>query len=129
MNNIMKSRLTKIVFTLSLSTTALITSMTSAHANSRDTITAVGSSTVYPFSTVVAERFGKSTDFKTSKIESTGTGAMKLFCSSNAINTPDLSNASRRMQKSEFDMCAKNGVTSITEVLIGYDGYVNILFI
>jgi phosphate transport system substrate-binding protein len=125
----MKSKLTKTILTLSLTTAALMANVTQAQNNSRDTITAVGSSTVYLFSTVVAERFGKSTDFKTSKIESTGTGAMKLFCSSNAINTPDLSNASRRMQKSEFDMCAKNGVTSITEVLIGYDGYVNILFI
>ena len=125
MNKMMKSRLTKTIFTLSLTTAALITSITSAHANSRDTISAVGSSTVYPFSTVVAERFGKSTDFKTPKIESTGTGGgMKLFCTSNAINTPDLSNASRRMKKSEFDMCAKNGVKSITEVLIGYDGIV-----
>ena len=96
-----------------------------AQGNSRDTITAVGSSTVYPFSTVVAERFGKSTEFNTPKIESTGTGGgMKLFCASNAINTPDLANASRRMKKSEFELCAKNGVTSITEVLVGYDGIV-----
>jgi phosphate transport system substrate-binding protein len=125
MNNMMKSKLTKTIFTLSLTTAALITTITSVHANSRDTISAVGSSTVYPFSTVVAERFGKSTNFKTPKIESTGTGGgMKLFCTSNAINTPDLSNASRRMKKSEFDMCAENGVTSITEVLIGYDGIV-----
>jgi phosphate transport system substrate-binding protein len=121
----MKNRLSKTIITLSLSTITLMASMTIAHANSRDTITAVGSSTVYPFSTVVAERFGKNTKFNTPKIESTGTGGgMKLFCSSNAINTPDLSNASRRMKKSEFEMCAKNGVTSITEVLIGYDGIV-----
>ena len=125
MNNMIKSKLSNKIITLSLSSIALMASMTSVHANSRDTITAVGSSTVYPFSTVVAERFGKNTEFKTPKIESTGTGGgMKLFCTSNAINTPDLSNASRRMKKSEFDMCAKNGVTSITEVLIGYDGIV-----
>lgn len=125
MNNMIKSTFTKTIISLSLSTVALMTSVASAQGNSRDTITAVGSSTVYPFSTVVAERFGKSTDFKTPKIESTGTGGgMKLFCASNAIDTPDLSNASRRMKKSEFDMCAKNGVTSITEVLLGYDGIV-----
>lgn len=125
MNNMLKNKLTKTVLSISLGSVALLASVTNAQANSRDTITAVGSSTVYPFSTVVAERFGKNTEFKTPKIESTGTGGgMKLFCASNAIDTPDLSNASRRMKKSEFDMCAKNGVTSITEVLIGYDGIV-----
>jgi len=125
MNNIMKRTLAKTLLGLSLSTIALMSNVANAQGNSRDTITAVGSSTVYPFSTVVAERFGKSTNFKTPKIESTGTGGgMKLFCASNAINTPDLANASRRMKKSEFNMCAKNGVTSITEVLIGYDGIV-----
>lgn len=123
MNNMMKRKITASIITLSLSTIAIMSN--AANAQSRDTITAVGSSTVYPFSTVVAERFGKSTNFKTPKIESTGTGGgMKLFCASNAINTPDLSNASRRMKKSEFDMCVKNGVTSITEVLVGYDGIV-----
>jgi len=125
MTNMMKSTLTKTIISLSLGSIALLSSAANAQSNSRDTITAVGSSTVYPFSTVVAERFGKSTNFKTPKIESTGTGGgMKLFCASNAINTPDLSNASRRMKKSEFMMCAKNGVTSITEVLVGYDGIV-----
>jgi phosphate transport system substrate-binding protein len=119
-----KMNLKKTIISLSLVTVALTSSVANAQSN-RDTITAVGSSTVYPFSTVVAERFGKNTDFKTPKIESTGTGGgMKLFCASNAINTPDLSNASRRMKKSEFDMCVKNGVTSITEVLLGYDGIV-----
>ncbi|MGX5172752.1 PstS family phosphate ABC transporter substrate-binding protein [Aliikangiella sp. IMCC44653] len=97
----------------------------SALAAGRDTISVVGSSTVYPFSTVVAERFGKTTDFKTPKIESTGTGGgMKLFCSGVGVDTPDMSNASRRMKKSEFEMCQKNGVESITEVLVGYDGIV-----
>ncbi|PCI58419.1 MAG: phosphate ABC transporter substrate-binding protein [Gammaproteobacteria bacterium] len=116
--------LKKTIISLSLVAVALTSSIANAQSN-RDTITAVGSSTVYPFSTVVAERFGKNTDFKTPKIESTGTGGgMKLFCASNAINTPDLSNASRRMKKSEFDMCVRNGVTSITEVLVGYDGIV-----
>ncbi len=125
MNNMMKRPLTKTIISLSLSTAVLMTNAASAQSNSRDTITAVGSSTVYPFSTVVAERFGKNTEFKTPKIESTGTGGgMKLFCASNAIDTPDLSNASRRMKKSEFELCAKNGVTSITEVLVGYDGIV-----
>jgi len=104
---------------------SLLASSASIFAAGRDTINVVGSSTVYPFSTVVAERFGKSTSFKTPKIESTGTGGgMKLFCVGAGINTPDMSNASRRIKKSEFDKCQKNGVTSITEVLIGYDGIV-----
>lgn len=121
----MKTAMKKTIISLSLGTVAIMSSFANAQGNSRDTITAVGSSTVYPFSTVVAERFGKSTEFNTPKIESTGTGGgMKLFCASNAIDTPDLSNASRRMKKSEFDMCVKNGVTSITEVLVGYDGIV-----
>lgn len=98
---------------------------TSAFAAGRDTITAVGSSTVFPFATVVAEQFGKSGKFKTPKIESTGTGGgMKLFCAGVGVETPDLTNASRRMKKSEFDMCQKNGVKNVTEMLIGYDGIV-----
>ena len=95
------------------------------YAKGRETISVVGSSTVYPFTTVVAERFGKLTHFKTPKIESTGTGGgMKLFCSGEGVDTPDISNASRRMKKSEFEMCRRNGVRGITEVLIGYDGIV-----
>jgi len=97
----------------------------STTSGGRDIITIVGSSTVYPFSTVVAERFGKTTDFKTPKIESTGTGGgMKLFCASLDINTPDITNASRRIKASEVKMCHENGVMDIVEVLIGYDGIV-----
>lgn len=104
---------------------SLLATSTAAFAAGRDTINVVGSSTVYPFSTVVAERFGKSTDFKTPKIESTGTGGgMKLFCAGAGIDTPDMSNASRRVKKTEVEMCAKNGVKEITEVLLGYDGIV-----
>ena len=96
-----------------------------ASNSGRDVINIVGSSTVYPFSTVVAERFGKTTSFKTPKIESTGTGGgMKLFCSGIDINTPDITNASRRIKASELQMCQDNGVTGVVEVLIGYDGIV-----
>ena len=98
---------------------------TTAIAEGRDTISVVGSSTVYPFSTVVAERFGKSTEFNTPKIESTGTGGgMKLFCSGLGVDTPDMSNASRRIKKSELDMCMENGVKEVVEVFVGYDGIV-----
>jgi len=108
-----------------LLTVALLNIAPSILAAGRDTINVVGSSTVYPFSTVVAERFGKSTSFKTPKIESTGTGGgMKLFCAGAGVDTPDMSNASRRIKKSEFEQCKKNGVESITEVLVGYDGIV-----
>ncbi len=94
-------------------------------AAGRDYISVVGSSTVYPFSTVVAERFGKSTSFKTPKIESTGTGGgMKLFCKGNGVDTPDITNASRRIKESELTMCHDNGVAEVVEVLIGYDGIV-----
>lgn len=117
-----KSLLNSVLLTVAALTTSIVTTVSAA---SRDNISVVGSSTVYPFATAVAERFGKKTKFKTPKIESTGTGGgMKLFCVSNGINTPDMTNASRRMKKSEFEMCQKNGVTSITEVLIGYDGIV-----
>ena len=107
-----------------LTLSALVTSLSSLAAG-RDYISIVGSSTVYPFATVVAERFGKSTNFKTPKIESTGTGGgMKLFCKSINVDTADITNASRRIKASEFAMCQKNGVKDIVEVLIGYDGIV-----
>ena len=96
---------------------------TASAASARDYIEIVGSSTVYPFSTVVAETFGNKTKFKTPKIESTGTGGgMKLFCAGTGIQTPDITNASRRMKKSEFEMCQKNGVTDIIEIQVGFDG-------
>ena len=88
----------------------------------RDQIKIVGSSTVFPFSTVVAERFGK-TGYKTPVIESTGTGGgMKLFCAGVGPNTPDVSNASRAIKTKEIELCKKNGVTDITQVIIGLDG-------
>lgn len=107
---------------------ALITGLVAAshiQAADRDYISVVGSSTVYPFSTVVAERFGKSTSYKTPKIESTGTGGgMKLFCKGVGVDTPDITNASRKIKPSELRMCRENGVDGVVEVLIGYDGIV-----
>ena len=91
----------------------------------RDYISIVGSSTVYPFATVVAEQFGKSTAYKTPKIESTGSGGgFKLFCAGVGVEYPDITNASRAIKKSEFDTCVANGVKEIVEVKIGYDGIV-----
>ena len=95
-----------------------------AHAG-RDYIQIVGSSTVYPFATVVAEKFGKTTDFKTPIIESTGSGGgMKLFCAGVGEQHPDITNASRRIKSSEFVKCQTNGVTDVIEVKVGYDGIV-----
>jgi len=91
----------------------------------RDYIYIVGSSTVYPFSTVVAERFGRSTDFKTPKVESTGSGGgLKLFCDGVGVDYPDITNSSRAIKASEIENCAANGVRDIVEVKIGYDGIV-----
>ncbi|MFO8140876.1 MAG: substrate-binding domain-containing protein [Marinobacter sp.] len=97
----------------------------SAPAMARDTINIVGSSTVYPFATVVAERFGTSSDFPAPKIESTGSGGgLKIFCQGIGTQHPDITNASRRMKTSEFELCQGNGVTDITEFRIGSDGIV-----
>ena len=94
-----------------------------ASAQSRDQIRAVGSSTVFPFTTAVAEAFGKTGKFKTPVVESTGTGGgLKLFCAGVGPAHPDIANASRRIKKSEIDQCTANGVTTMTELKIGYDG-------
>jgi len=109
---------------LRLLTTAVAIVITTLPALARDQINIVGSSTVFPFSTTVAERFGKSTEFKTPVVESTGSGGgMKLFCSGVGENTPDITNASRRVKSSEAEKCAANGVTPI-EAKIGFDGIV-----
>ena len=91
----------------------------------RDYISIVGSSTVYPFATVVAEQFGKTTNFKTPKIESTGSGGgLKLFCGGVGVAHPDITNSSRRIKSSEVENCGANGIREIIEVKIGYDGIV-----
>lgn len=94
-------------------------------AAGRDSITIVGSSTVYPFSATVAEQFGKTGKFKTPKVESTGTGGgIKLFCGGLGPQYPDIANASRPMKKSEFEACKKAGVKEIVEYKVGFDGIV-----
>ena len=104
---------------------AAASAVATSPALARDTIEVVGSSTVYPFSTVVAERYGRSSGKPTPKIESTGSGGgMKLFCSGVGTNYPDITNSSRRMKASEFEKCQANGVTEVIEVHIGYDGIV-----
>jgi len=99
--------------------------LTVGAAEARDQLHIVGSSTVYPFSTTVAEEFGKSGKFKTPIVESTGTGGgLKLFCAGIGEDSPDIANASRKIKDSEIETCKANGVTAITEVGIGYDGIV-----
>ena len=104
--------------------TASLVALTAVPAfAARDQIRIVGSSTVYPFTTAVAEQFGKSTGMKTPVVESTGTGGgFKLFCSGLGEDTPDFTNASRAIKKGEFEDCAKNGVTEIIEMKVGFDG-------
>lgn len=92
-------------------------------AQARDQINIVGSSTVYPFSSYVAEELGATTKIKTPVVESTGSGGgMKLFCAGDGLDTPDFTNASRRMKSKEFTKCQEAGVKEITEIVVGYDG-------
>ena len=97
---------------------------TATGGGSRDSIRAVGSSTVYPFAKQVAEDFARADAARKSPlIESTGTGGgMQLFCQGVGPQTPDMANASRRMKVSEFDTCQENGVTDIIELQVGLDG-------
>ncbi len=98
---------------------------TATGVQARDQIRIVGSSTVFPFSSAVAENFGKTTNFKTPIVESTGSGGgLKLFCSGIGTQHPDITNASRRIKSSEVKRCAKNGIKDIVEMKVGYDGIV-----
>ena len=93
--------------------------------SARDSINIVGSSTVYPFTTTVAEQFGRQGKFKTPKVESTGTGGgLKLFCNGVGPQFPDIANASRRIKPAELQTCAQNGVKDVVEIKVGYDGIV-----
>ena len=95
------------------------------NAQAADQIRIVGSSTVYPFVTVVAEKFGKAGKFKTPIVESTGTGGgFKLFCAGVGLDTPSISDASRRIKPEELLTCRKNGVSDLSEVKIGFDGII-----
>ena len=106
-------------------TVAVAATIAASAATARDQIRIVGSSTVFPFSTAVAEQFGKTTDFATPVVESTGSGGgLKLFCAGVGAEHPDMTNSSRRMKAKEFTMCQDNGVTEVVESVIGYDGIV-----
>lgn len=115
---------------LSLTAFSLFFTFSSAWAFSfkfaeRKHIQVVGSSTVYPFTAVIAETFGRDSEFKTPIVESTGTGGgFKLFCLGVGFDYPDFANASRRIEPSELKKCAENGVKGVVEIKIGYDGIV-----
>lgn len=113
----------KKILTLTASAAVAVTLFSGA-AMARDQIRIVGSSTVFPFATAVAEQFGKNPKFKTPVVESTGSGGgMKLFCAGVGLEHPDVTNASRRIKMKEFESCKKNGITPV-EVKIGFDGIV-----
>ena len=108
------------LFTIAAITLPLLSSI----AIARDQIQIVGSSTVFPFSSIVAEKFGKSTDFKTPVVESAGSGGgMKLFCAGIGERFPDIANASRRIKPKVFENCAANGIDPV-EIKVGFDGIV-----
>jgi phosphate transport system substrate-binding protein len=116
----------KLKTTFALAITAALTLSacdSGAGGGTRESIRAVGSSTVYPFAKQVAEDFARNGGVASPLIESTGTGGgMQLFCQGVGPQTPDMANASRRMKVSEFDTCQENGVTDIIELQVGLDG-------
>jgi len=103
---------------------ATVVALGAGAAEARDQIRIVGSSTVYPFTTAVAETFARTNKkFRAPIVESTGTGGgIKLFCSGAGLDTPDIANASRRIKASEIAQCKANGVTQIVEIQVGVDG-------
>jgi phosphate transport system substrate-binding protein len=114
----------KLPLVAALLSAALVGSTAMAQSG-RDYISIVGSSTVYPFTTTVAEQFGKAGKFKTPKVESTGTGGgIKLFCGGVGVQHPDVVNASRAIKPAEIETCRQAGVKDIIEVKIGFDGIV-----
>jgi phosphate transport system substrate-binding protein len=117
---------TRKFFLITFATAAACTLSAGAFAQAaRDSINIVGSSTVYPFTTTVAEQFGRAGKFKTPKVESTGTGGgLKLFCNGVGPQFPDIANASRRIRPAELQTCAQNGVKDVVEIKVGYDGIV-----
>jgi phosphate transport system substrate-binding protein len=117
---------TRKILAISLATAIVgVLSSTALAQSARDSINIVGSSTVYPFTTTVAEQFGRGGKFKTPKVESTGTGGgIKLFCNGVGPQYPDVANASRRIKSAELNTCAQNGVKDVVEIKVGYDGIV-----
>ena len=116
-------KITRLAMTFVAIGVAAVPSLSLAQA--RDSLRLVGSSTVFPFASTVAERFGKGGKFKTPVVESTGTGGgFKLFCSGAGIDTPDINDASRPMTDSEKKACDAKSVGKVVEIKFGFDGIV-----
>ncbi len=110
-------------FLTGIAAVAFATATMTGAAVARDQIRIVGSSTVFPFTQAVAEEFANLTGKSAPVVESTGTGGgMKIFCEGIGEDHADITGASRAMKESEYQLCLENGVDSITEVLIGFDG-------
>jgi phosphate transport system substrate-binding protein len=108
---------------LPLLAAAALVAFAAGAADTRDQIRAVGSSTVFPYAQAVAEQFARASGARSPVVEANGTGGgMQVFCGGLGPAFPDIVNASRAMQRSEFDLCARNGVDEVTEVPIGFDG-------
>ena len=104
-------------------TTLAITAISATSAFAREEIRIVGSSTVFPYTQAVSEQFANNTGAPSPIVESTGTGGgMQVFCAGVGEDHPDITGASRAMKASEYELCVANGVTDISEALIGYDG-------
>lgn len=102
---------------------AAIAAISATAAAARDQIRIVGSSTVFPYTQAVAEEFANQTGASAPIVESTGTGGgFQIFCGGIGVGHPDITGASRAMRKSEYELCLSNGVTDISEALIGNDG-------
>src|SRR5690606_37372626 len=118
--------MTRYFLAATVATAAVAASLGAAQAQSRDIIQIAGSSTVLPFSSIVAEEFGQAfPEFKTPIVGSGGTGGgLRQFCAGVGENTIDIANASRRIRAGEVEACNTAGVNKILEVQIGYDGIV-----
>ncbi len=118
------SPLAKFSGALAVLAAVMLAGCDSGGGGARNSVRAVGSSTVYPFAKVVSENFARANpDFPSPLIESTGTGnGVQLFCSGLGANTPDIVNASRRMKPGEFEKCLANGVKDVIELQVGLDG-------
>ena len=126
MTVLLKTSLTKTLMaraSLAALAAAALTVPAITPALARDTISIVGSSTVFPYTQAVAEEYANATQSPAPIVESTGTGGgMKIFCEGVGEGTPDITGASRKMKQSEYELCQSNGVGAVTEVQIGYDG-------
>jgi phosphate transport system substrate-binding protein len=102
-----------------------LVALSATAASARDQLQIAGSSTVLPFSTIVAEAFGEQGTFKTPVVEGGGSGAGRAaMCKGLGEATIDIANSSSAIKQSDIDTCAENGVTEIMEIRIGYDGIV-----